>query len=132
MLACIVDFFSKSADYKNVPQGFKFGDLFMSFKSIFQVQLGFKPRNRICQITEQICSQDIRSAVDHIHMEGRLKRLTCDDLQKYVKKDDNLPILLKRLQQAGKITFLLTNSEWWYTNEVRKYQDQIVTFSDDI
>ena len=37
MLACIVDFFSKSADYKNVPQGFKFGDLFMSFKSIFQV-----------------------------------------------------------------------------------------------
>ena len=81
---------------------------------------------------EQICSQDIRSAVDHIHMEGRLKKMTCDDLQKYVKKDDNLPILLKRLQQAGKITFLLTNSEWWYTNEVRKYQDQIVTFSDDI
>ncbi|XP_059099517.1 cytosolic purine 5'-nucleotidase-like isoform X1 [Tigriopus californicus] len=100
MLACIMDYFTNSSEYKEVPQGYKFGDLLMSYKSIFQ---------------------DIRNAVDYIHMNGELKRRICDNLPEYVKKDSNLNTLLKRLQQAGRKTFLLTNSEWWYTNEVMNY-----------
>eukprot|EP00095_Tigriopus_kingsejongensis_P004821 maker-scaffold769_size100554-snap-gene-0.20 protein:Tk04821 transcript:maker-scaffold769_size100554-snap-gene-0.20-mRNA-1 annotation:"hypothetical protein TcasGA2_TC002083" len=100
MLACIMDFFSKSSEYKEVPQGYSVGDLVMSFKSIFQ---------------------DVRNAVDYIHFKGDLKRKICDDLPEYVKKDTTLPTLLKRLQNAGRKTFLLTNSEWWYSNEVMTY-----------
>lgn len=103
MLACIMDYFTHSKEYKEVPQGYKFGDLLMSYKSIFQ---------------------DIRNAVDYIHMNGELKRRICDNLSEYVKKDANLNTLLKRLQQAGRKTFLLTNSEWWYTNEVGRKMDR--------
>lgn len=84
--------------YCRAPSGFKYGDLLMSHKSIFQ---------------------DVRNSVDYIHMKGDLKKRTVDDIEKYVVKDDNLPVLLKRLQQAGRKTFLLTNSEWWYTDKVR-------------
>jgi len=39
-------------------------------------------------------------------------------MEKYVQLDANLPVLLRRLKEAGKKTFLLTNSEWWYTNAI--------------
>ena len=44
-------------------EGFKIGDLFMSFKSVFQ---------------------DVRSAVDFVHMQGELKQITVDNLSTYV------------------------------------------------
>ena len=44
-------------------EGFKIGDLFMSFKSVFQ---------------------DVRSAVDFVHMQGDLKQITVDNLSIYV------------------------------------------------
>ena len=72
----------------------------MSFKSVFQ---------------------DIRRAVDYVHMEGTLKKVTCKNLSKYVVKDERLPELIQRIQNSGAKTFLLTNSEWWYTDEVMTY-----------
>ena len=84
--------------FTRVSQGFKYGDLFMSYKSIFQ---------------------DVRNAVDYIHMKGDLKKKTVENCELYVKRDKNLVVLLKRLRQAGRKTFLLTNSEWWYTDAVR-------------
>ena len=86
--------------YFRANEGFKIGDLFMSFKSVFQ---------------------DIRSAVDYVHMKGDLKKDTCKDLSKYVVKDERLPELMQRIQNSGAKTFLLTNSEWWYTDKVMTY-----------
>ncbi len=63
--------------------------------------------------------QDVRNAVDFIHLKGDLKRRTVAECDKYVQQDPDLLVLLKRLRSAGKKIFLLTNSEWWYTNEVR-------------
>ncbi len=37
MLACIVDYFKNTKEYSRVEGGFKFGDLSMTYKSIFQV-----------------------------------------------------------------------------------------------
>ena len=69
-----------------MKDGFLAGDLHMSFKSVFQ---------------------DVRGSVDYVHMEvgrveggedfiviglqGSLKQRTCDDLAKYVKRDERLP-----------------------------------------
>uniref|UniRef100_A0A8B9LT27 5'-nucleotidase, cytosolic II, like 1 n=1 Tax=Astyanax mexicanus TaxID=7994 RepID=A0A8B9LT27_ASTMX len=36
LYACLVDFFTGCSRYKNCQQGFKHGDLFMSYKSMFQ------------------------------------------------------------------------------------------------
>jgi len=63
---------------------------------------------------------DIRSAVDHIHIQGSLKQRTVENLEKYVVKEPKLPLLLDRMSEHGKV-FLVTNSEYQYTNAVMTY-----------
>ena len=72
----------------------------MSFKSVFQ---------------------DVRNAVDYVHIRGDLKKTTVDNLSTYVVKDERLPMLMQRILESGAKTFLLTNSDWWYTNELMTY-----------
>lgn len=79
------------------PEGFKCDDLLMSFKSVFQ---------------------DVRNSMDHIHMQGDLKKLTIERKAEFVSRDEKLPVLFQHLQNSGAKTFLLTNSEWWYTDAV--------------
>lgn len=80
--------------------GVRCGDLFMSFKSIFQ---------------------DVRNAVDWVHEKGDLKRKTCENLDEYVVQDERLPMLLTRMRESGAKVFLLTNSEYWYSEKIMTY-----------
>lgn len=57
LLACLVDFFTNSPDYTRDGTGVRSGHLCMSFKSIFQ---------------------DVRGAVDWVHMQGDLKSKTTE------------------------------------------------------
>uniref|UniRef100_A0A8C1HKJ3 5'-nucleotidase, cytosolic IIb n=1 Tax=Cyprinus carpio carpio TaxID=630221 RepID=A0A8C1HKJ3_CYPCA len=94
LLACLVDFFSNCDRYSSCEKGFKDGDLFMSFKSMFQ---------------------DVRDAVDWVHFKGTLKEKTVENLEKYVVKDGKLPLLLSRMNEVAKV-FLATNSDYKYTD----------------
>ncbi|XP_068912154.1 cytosolic purine 5'-nucleotidase isoform X1 [Tenebrio molitor] len=100
LLACLVDFFTNSPQYTKSLTGVKCGELFMSFKSIFQ---------------------DVRNAVDWVHLQGDLKKKTTENLEKYVKKDDRLPMFLTRLRESGAKTFLLTNSDYNFTDKIMTY-----------
>ncbi|CAN8008723.1 unnamed protein product [Ixodes pacificus] len=115
LLACLVDFFCTSQQYIPTKTGVKIGSLFMSYKSIFQ---------------------DVRGAVDAIHTyvswegtvndtyigsaliskEGQLKTETVNNLDKYLEKDERLPLLLDRQK-----LFLLTNSDYAYTAKIMQY-----------
>ncbi|TSM12504.1 Cytosolic purine 5'-nucleotidase [Bagarius yarrelli] len=66
LYACLVDFFTNTSRYQNCKKGFKHGDLFMSFKSMFQ---------------------DVRDAMNYIHDTGSLKERTLQNLEKYVIRD---------------------------------------------
>uniref|UniRef100_A0A8C7LKZ3 5'-nucleotidase, cytosolic II, like 1 n=1 Tax=Oncorhynchus kisutch TaxID=8019 RepID=A0A8C7LKZ3_ONCKI len=88
--------FTKCSRYVNCQKGFKYGDLFMSFRSMFQ---------------------DVRDAMDYVHDTGILKESTLKNLDKYVVRDPNLPVLLTRIKEVAKV-FLATNSDYNYT-EVR-------------
>lgn len=55
LLACLVDFFTNSKEFVKESTGVRSGELFMSFKSIFQ---------------------DVRRAVDWVHIQGDLKSET--------------------------------------------------------
>uniref|UniRef100_A0A673A5D3 5'-nucleotidase, cytosolic II, like 1 n=1 Tax=Sphaeramia orbicularis TaxID=375764 RepID=A0A673A5D3_9TELE len=90
---CLVDFFTRCTRYTNLLKGFQHGDLFMSFRSMFQ---------------------DLRDAMDHIHDTGTLKERTLKNLEKYVMYDPNLPVLLTRIKELAKV-FLATNSDFTYT-----------------
>ncbi|CAN7990131.1 unnamed protein product [Ixodes hexagonus] len=131
LLACLVDFFCTSQLYIPTKTGVKIGSLFMSYKSIFQ---------------------DVRGAVDAIHTyqtsgqitpveEGeekmwlQLATETINNLDKYLEKDERLPLLLDRqvaatgCNRAGlvqmrahdKKLFLLTNSDYAYTAKIMQY-----------
>ena len=63
--------------------------------------------------------QDIRAAIDDIHVTSLKLKTTClSDLEKYVKKDSRLAALLEKLGLEEKKTFLLTNSDWWFTSQI--------------
>lgn len=100
LLACLVDFFTNSKQYTGDKTGVTCGDLFMSFKSIFQ---------------------DVRNAVDWVHIKGDLKSQTTKNLDLYVKKDERLPMFLTRIRDSGAKVFLLTNSDYCFTDKIMTY-----------
>lgn len=100
LLACLVDFFTNSTQYTRDKTGVTCGDLFMSFKSIFQ---------------------DVRNAVDWVHIKGDLKSQTTKNLDLYVKKDERLPMFLTRIKDSGAKVFLLTNSDYCFTDKIMTY-----------
>lgn len=72
----------------------------MSFKSIFQ---------------------DVRNAVDYVHIHGDLKSKTIEDIETYLKKDERLPMFLSRIRESGAQVFILTNSEYNFTDKIMTY-----------
>ncbi|XP_018347585.1 PREDICTED: cytosolic purine 5'-nucleotidase isoform X2 [Trachymyrmex septentrionalis] len=100
LLACLIDFFTNSPQYTRERTGVKEGELTMSFKSIFQ---------------------DVRNAVDWIHLHGDLKSKTIENLDEYVKKDERLPMFLTRIRESGAKLFLLTNSDYVFTDKIMTY-----------
>ncbi|XP_019127423.1 5'-nucleotidase, cytosolic II, like 1 [Larimichthys crocea] len=99
LYTCLVDFFTRCTRYTNLQNGYQHGDLFMSYRSMFQ---------------------DVRDAMDFIHDMGLLKDRTIKNLDKYVEKDPNLPVLLTRIKGVAKV-FLATNSDYNYTEAIMKY-----------
>lgn len=53
--------------------------------------------------------------------QGDLKKKTVEDMEEFVVKDDRLPMLLSRIRESGAKVFLLTNSEYWYTEKIMTY-----------
>ncbi|XP_076252271.1 5' nucleotidase B isoform X1 [Rhynchophorus ferrugineus] len=100
LLACLIDFFTNSPEYSKMDTGVKCGELLMSYQSIFQ---------------------DVRNAVDFVHLKGELKQRTTENLEKYVRKDERLPTFLARLKESGAKTFLLTNSDYNFTDKIMTY-----------
>ncbi|XP_025032206.1 cytosolic purine 5'-nucleotidase-like [Python bivittatus] len=99
LFACLVDFFTSCPRYVNCATGYKQGNLFMSFRSMFQ---------------------DVREAMDYVHLSGCLKEKTLENLEKYVVKDPRVPLLLSRMKDTGKM-FLATNSDYNYTDAIMTY-----------
>ncbi|XP_070706697.1 5'-nucleotidase, cytosolic II, like 1 isoform X2 [Pempheris klunzingeri] len=99
LYTCLVDFFTRCTRYTNLLKGYQHGDLFMSYRNMFQ---------------------DVRDAMDFIHDSGILKGRTIKNLDKYVFKDPNLVVLLTRLKEVAKV-FLATNSDYSYTEAIMKY-----------
>ena len=64
--------------------------------------------------------QDVRQAIDYVHIHGDLKQITVDNLIEYVVKDNEneqrLSILLNRMHENKAKVFLLTNSGYDYTD----------------
>jgi 5'-nucleotidase len=80
--------------------GVKSGQLEISFKSILQ---------------------DVRDTVSWVHTQGDLKTKVVENIDDYVKKDSRLPMILHRIRESGAKIFLLTNSDYYYTNKIMTF-----------
>ncbi|CAF4031637.1 unnamed protein product [Rotaria sordida] len=100
LIACLIDYFSNVASYVEDRTAIKFGENILSFRAIFN---------------------DVRNSVERVHYKGQLKEMVCQNIEKYIHKDEQLPILLDRIRSHGAKTFLLTNSEYWYTDKLMTY-----------
>jgi len=58
----------------------------------------------------------IRSAIDEAHADGTIKKVIMADRDRYLRPDAQLGTVLEKLRESGKKLFLLTNSEFYYTD----------------
>jgi HAD superfamily 5'-nucleotidase-like hydrolase len=65
--------------------------------------------------------QHIRECIDEAHADQSLKSIICSHLSDYIVKDPRLAEALHKLRSSGKKLFLLTNSDWAYSNRVMSY-----------
>ncbi|KAL8607087.1 hypothetical protein ACOMHN_008673 [Nucella lapillus] len=108
ILACLVDYFCNCSDFTRTKTGVKCGDLTMTFTSIYQ---------------------DVLSATGFVHAkQGPLKRETVKNVEKYVQRDERLPLLLDRLRSNGAKVFLATNSDYTYSNAGGEKRDWLSFF----
>lgn len=68
-----------------------------------------------------IIALDVLNAVDQVHANGSLKQKISENLEHYVIKEQEVVKGLQRCIQHGKKIFLLTNSDYYYTNLMLNY-----------
>lgn len=100
LLACLIDIVDKQQGYSITGTGVSSGSISISYKSVYQ---------------------DVRAAVDWVHVQGILKKEALEDPDKYIAKDDRLPVLLHRIRAHGRKVFIITNSDYEYTDKVMTY-----------
>ena len=100
LLACLTDILDRQPGYTMTGTGVSGGSVSISYKSIYQ---------------------DVRAAVDWVHVQGIFKKETLEDPEKFIAKDERLPVLLHRMRTHGRKVFIITNSDYEYTNKVMTY-----------
>ncbi len=69
----------------------------------------------------QTLASDLQYCVDRVHAEGELKKQIADDLPRFVITEKKQVEGLKRYIHYGKKFFILTNSDYHYTNQILNY-----------
>lgn len=62
--------------------------------------------------------REIDAALGAAHLEGALKQQIASDPERFVVRDPDLVATLQEQRLAGKQLLLITNSEWWYTQQM--------------
>ncbi|MEM8706599.1 MAG: HAD-IG family 5'-nucleotidase [Actinomycetota bacterium] len=65
--------------------------------------------------------REIDTALGRAHVEGALKQQIVDDPERFVDLDPELVGTLRDQRLAGKQLLLITNSEWWYTQQMMSW-----------
>jgi HAD superfamily 5'-nucleotidase-like hydrolase len=65
--------------------------------------------------------EDVRAMIDEAHADGSLKSVITGNLDQYIRVDQELRTVLEEFRRAGKKLFLLTNSEWQYTDTLLQF-----------
>lgn len=89
--------------------------LFADLVDLYENRLGVK------KVAYKKLFEDVRGAIDACHRDGSLKSVIIQDPGQFVLEDPALPDALHKLRSSGKKLFVLTNSEWPYTDVLMKH-----------
>lgn len=64
---------------------------------------------------------DVREMIDEVHRDGSLKSVITGNLDQHIRLDPELRTVLEEFRRSGKRLFLLTNSDWQYTNTLLRH-----------
>lgn len=64
---------------------------------------------------------DVRNAIEDLHKSGRLHHEITDNIELYLRKHPQIPILLNHLRSNDKKVFLITNSPFHFVDKGMKY-----------
>uniref|UniRef100_A0A8R1TNW8 5'-nucleotidase n=1 Tax=Onchocerca volvulus TaxID=6282 RepID=A0A8R1TNW8_ONCVO len=102
VLITLIHYFDNHKDYERISDGtgVRSGDTIISYKSL---------------------AEDVSSAVNYVHDDSSLKTDVLNNLDKYIIRDNRIKPLLQLINAHGGRIFLLTNSNYNYTNGVLSY-----------
>jgi hypothetical protein len=63
----------------------------------------------------------VRHCIDSVHGDGSLKKEILGDLGRFIRRDPRLSPTLREFARVGKKLFLLTNSEYYYSDAILGY-----------
>eukprot|EP01090_Pellita_catalonica_P010760 TRINITY_DN22202_c0_g1_i1.p1 TRINITY_DN22202_c0_g1~~TRINITY_DN22202_c0_g1_i1.p1 ORF type:complete len:516 (-),score=51.55 TRINITY_DN22202_c0_g1_i1:48-1367(-) len=127
---------SKQEIYKHYPSGridnSKIGKRFHCFNTLFSMPEMCLYADLVELLEKDLLDEiscfsyynlytDVRAAIDYIHLRQVLKPIIIKDPAKYIVKRKEAAVLLHRLRSSGKKVFLLTNSDYFYSNKCMSY-----------
>ena len=81
----------------------------------------FERQNGKKSLDYEALYKDVREMIDEAHRDGSLKSVITGNLDRYIRLDPEVRTVLEEFRRAGKKLFLLTNSEWSYTDALMRH-----------
>lgn len=93
----------------------------ISFCVLYSQLIALKDQEPTKLPSYSVIALDVLGSVDTVHADGSLKKTICENLENFVLRDEQVVLGLKRYMRHGKKFFILTNSEYSYTNVLLDY-----------
>ncbi len=88
---------------------------------LFTLLVDWKEEQGLGDRSFEVIYDDIRTCIDLTHRDGSLKSEIIANLDHYIYRDPHLALALDKLIESGKKLFVLTNSEYYYTEKVMRF-----------
>jgi len=93
----------------------------IAFCVLYGQLVSFKDKYPALLPSYQTIALDVLNSVDRIHGDGKLKEHICENMKDYVILDEKLVAGLLNFKQFNKKLFVLTNSDYLYTQKMLDY-----------
>lgn len=93
----------------------------IAFCVLYGQLVSFKDKHPTLLPSYEVIATDTLSSVDKVHAEGKLKNHICENIQDFVLRDAKLVEGLINYKKFNKKLFVLTNSDYLYTQKLLDY-----------
>jgi HAD superfamily 5'-nucleotidase-like hydrolase len=81
----------------------------------------FESRKQRSEIDYEALYGDVREMIDEAHGDGSIKKFIVAKPGQFVRRDPKLGVVLEEFRRSGKKLFLLTNSEYYYSDALLRH-----------